>query len=118
MLRADCRLLARDLTAAVASRSQAPKKTIAKKAPAKKAPAKKAPAKKAPAKKAPAKKSPAKSAKEKAMLFAPASGSSLDIQVRVKAVIAVLSDTPVSATKAEGAKTILEGVLKMLQAQD
>ena len=97
------------------------KKTIAKKAPAKKVPAKKAPAKKAPATKAPAtkapaKKSPAKNAAkdEKAMLFAPAAGSDLDIQTRIKAVIAILQDAPVSAPKAAAAAMILEGVLKVM----
>ena len=87
------------------------KKTIAKKAPAKKAPATKAPAKKAPAAKKPAAKSPKD---EKAMLFAPASGSDLDIQTRIKAVIAILQDAPVSAPKAEAAAMILEGVLKVM----
>jgi len=85
----------------------APKKTAATKAPAKKAPAK-APAKKAPAKKTIAKKTAAKkqpaAGGEKAMLFEPASGSALDVKTRIKTVIAVLDDTPVSAKKAEAAK--------------
>ena len=82
----------------------APKKTIAKKAPAKKAPAKKA----SPAKKSSAKKS------ETAMLFAPELGSDLDLKVRIKAVIAVLQDSPVSDEKAGAAAEILEGVLTLL----
>ena len=111
---------------------KAPAKTIAKKAPAKKSPAKKAPAKKAPAKKAPAKKSPAKKAPAKkapakkspakkapakdgkAMLYAPAEGSNVDVTARIKAAIAVLQDAPLSKVKAEAATKLLEGVLKVL----
>ena len=80
----------------------APKKTIAKKIPAKAA--KKA----APAKKAASKKT------ETAMLYAPAAGSDLDIKTLIKAVIAVLQDSPVSEDKAGAAAEILNGVLKLL----
>ena len=75
------------------------------------------PAKKASAKKpAAAKKTIAKkpAGKDKALLFAPAKGSTLDVTTRIKAVIAVLEDAPVSEAKAQGAVTILQGVLKML----
>ena len=94
------------------------KKTIAKKAPAKKTAAK-APAKKAPAKKSPAKKaakSPAKktAAGEKAMLYAPAEGSNVDVAARLKAAIAVLNDAPLSKVKAEAVTKLLEGALKVL----
>ena len=90
---------------------------MAKKAPAKKAPAKKPAAKKAPAKKAAAAKKPAAkgaASKEKKMLYAPAKGSELDIKTRLKAVIAILKDAPVSAGKAGAAAEILEGVLGLM----
>ncbi len=76
----------------------APKKTIAKK----------------PAKKAPAKKAASSKKKETAMLFAPEPGSDLDIKARIKAVIAVLQDSPVSDDRAGAAAEILNGVLKMI----
>ena len=53
-------------------------------------------------------------AKDKAMLFAPAAGSDLDLKVRVKAVCAVLEDAPVSEAKAKAALTILQGVLELM----
>ena len=74
-----------------------PKKTIAKKTP--------------PKSKVAAKKSPAT---EKKMLYQPAEGSDIDIKVRLKAVIAVLEDAPVSEAKAEAAAEILKGVLKLM----
>ena len=48
------------------------------------------------------------------MLYAPAAGSDLDIKTRIKAVIAVLQDSPVSEDKAGAAAEILNGVLKLL----
>ena len=78
--------------------SAPPKKTIAKKTPPK-------------ASKAAAKKSPAT---EKKTLYQPAEGSDIDIKVRLKAVIAVLEDAPVSEAKAEAAAEILKGVLKLV----
>ena len=99
------------------AKKASPAKSIAKKEPAKKSPAKKAPAK-AAAKKA----SPAKSKKgrvaygepEMAELFAPEPGSDLDIKTRIKAVIAVLQDSPVSEDKAQAAAMILDSVLNLL----
>ena len=85
----------------------APKKTIAKKTPPKKTAAKKSPAKASSGKKA-------TSDTNKKMLYEPAAGSDMDIRVRIKAVIAVLEDAPVSAAKAEGAAEILKGVLKLM----
>tara|TARA_B110001452_G_scaffold236144_1_gene215282 strand:- start:2237 stop:2497 length:261 start_codon:yes stop_codon:yes gene_type:complete len=76
-------------------------------------PAKKASAKKPAAAKKTIAKKPAAD-KDTALLFAPAAGSMLDVTVRIKAVIAVLEDAPVSEAKAQGAVTILQGVLKML----
>lgn len=93
----------------VAKRAAAAKK---KAAPVKKAVAKKAVAKKSPAKKA----APSKPTKQegKAMLYAPAAGSALDVMTRIKAVIAILDDAPVSQAKAKGACLILTKVLEML----
>ena len=87
---------------------------VAKRAAAKKkaAPVKKAVAKKSPAKKAAASK-PTKQ-EGKAMLYAPAAGSALDVTTRIKAVIAILDDAPVSEAKAKGACVILAKVLEML----
>ena len=77
-----------------------PKKTIAKKTPPKRQSA-------AAAKK----QSPAT---EKKMLYQPAEGSDIDLRVRLKAVIAVLEDAPVSEAKASAAAEILKGVLKLV----
>ena len=89
------------------------KKTIAK-APAKKSAAKKPAAKKTAAsnKSAATKKPAAKGGK--AMLYAPAEGSDLDVKARIKAAMAILKDEPISAIKAEAAAGLLEGVLKVL----
>ena len=63
--------------------------------------------------KAPAKKAATKS-KETAMMFAPEPGSDLDLKARLKAVIAVLEDAPVSAAKAAGAANLVQGVIDLL----
>ena len=91
------------------------KKTIAK-APAKKSAAAKKPAaakKTAASKKSAATKKPAAKG-AKAMLYAPAEGSDLDVKARIKAAMAILKDEPISAIKAEAAAGLLEGVLKVL----
>ena len=49
-----------------------------------------------------------------AELFAPEPGSDLDIKTRIKAVIAVLQDSPVSEDKAQAAAMILDSVLNLL----
>jgi len=48
------------------------------------------------------------------MLYAPESGSDVDIAARVKAAIAILNDKPGSALKTQAAVAVLEGVLKVM----
>ena len=55
-----------------------------------------------------------KKAAGKAMLFAPATGSDVDLKVRIKAVVAILEDVPVSDIKAKAAAALLQDVLKYL----
>lgn len=50
----------------------------------------------------------------KKMLYAPESGSDVDIAARVKAAIAILNDKPGSALKTQAAVVVLEGVLKVM----
>ena len=90
-----------------------PAKQIKK--PATQAAKKASPAKTKPAaKKASPAKPAAKKAAGKAMLFAPATGSDVDLKVRIKAVVAILEDVPVSDIKATAAAALLQDVLKYL----
>tara|TARA_B100000795_G_scaffold162610_1_gene122151 strand:+ start:71 stop:436 length:366 start_codon:yes stop_codon:yes gene_type:complete len=102
--------------AATAKKPAAKKPATAKKPAAKKAATAKKPAaaKKAAAKKPAAAKKAAASLGGKKMLYAPESGSDVDIAARVKAAIAILNDKPGSALKTQAAVVVLEGVLKVM----
>ena len=96
-------------------------KTIAKPAANKPAAAKAVVAKKPAAVKKPAAARKPAAAKKpvaspgKKMLYAPESGSDVDIAARVKAAIAILNDKPGSALKTQAAVVVLESVLKVLR---
>ena len=57
---------------------------------------------------------PSSASPGKKMLYAPESGSDVDIAARVKAAIAILNDKPGSALKTQAAVVVLEGVLKVM----
>ena len=92
----------------------AKKPAAAKKAAAKKPAAKKAAASQSRTKKATKKPPSSSSSPGKKMLYAPESGSDVDIAARVKAAIAILNDKPGSALKTQAAVAVLEGVLKVM----
>ena len=107
------RIKARIVHMPPAKQIKRPAKQIKK--PATQAAKKASPAKTKPAaKKASPAKPAAKKAAGKAMLFAPATGSDVDLKVRIKAVVAILEDVPVSDIKAKAAAALLQDVLKYL----
>ena len=109
-------MVTKTIVKSAAKKPAAKKAATAKKPAAKKAATAKKPAaaKKAAAKKPAAAKKAAASLGGKKMLYAPESGSDVDIAARVKAAIAILNDKPGSALKTQAAVVVLEGVLKVM----